>query len=77
MRIRLGAYLAVSALALFGAATATAGLGGLGAAGDCPSACGDPQVNFSACNNATKASCKMVYDTVMEKRFHVCYQTVC
>ena len=53
-----------------------AGLGGLIGACDCASAKGDPQVNFSACENQTQPSFKLVYDTVKEKRFQICYESV-
>ena len=75
MKIRLGASLAVAAFVLCGA-EAQAGLGGLAGLGSSPCADGDTQANFSACNTHVRATYKLVYDTVLEKRFHVCYQTV-
>ena len=73
MRTRFEALLSVT-LALVGATVAEAGLGGL--ACGCPQACGDPQADFAACASQGRPAYKMVYDSVLEKRFHVSYQTV-
>src|SRR5262245_64592061 len=76
MTISRGAPLAALALALALSADARAGLGGL--CGGCAhgSACGDGQSQFAACGNQLQPTYKVVYDTVHEKRFHVCYETV-
>lgn len=77
MMRRMAAPLAVALLTLAGTGTARANLGGLGGVpvGSTP-VCGDPQVNFSECQTHTRASYRLVYDSVIEKRFHVCYETV-
>jgi len=37
----------------------------------------DAQCCFNACQQQTRTCYKLVWDTVTEKRFHVCHQTVC
>src|SRR5262249_6726209 len=76
MRFRFGAPLAAAALALLGAPAARAGHCGAANYDSCSQPCCDAQTSFASCNNQSKASYKVVYDTVMEKRFHVCHQTV-
>ena len=76
MRIRLGTPLAVAVLALLGAGSAQAGLGGVSNYGCCSQPSCDSQVSFSSCNDASRPSYTLVYDTVNEKRFHVVHQTV-
>src|SRR5262249_50722040 len=77
MRMKLGAPLVVAAAGLFWAAPPAM-------AAHCGStlfqpknACCDAQSCFNACQQGTRASYKLVWDTVTEKRFHVCHQTVC
>jgi len=36
----------------------------------------DAQCCFPACQQQCKTCYKLVYDTVLEKRWHTCYQTV-
>ena len=42
----------------------------------CCDGCGDAQGCFSACQQQNRVCYKLVYDTVMEKRWHTCYKTV-
>src|SRR4029077_9637137 len=76
MRIRFAAPLVLALLAQFGAAEAKAGLGGICGWGCTPKAAGDCQVNFATCDSQVKPTYKLVYDTVKEKRFKVCHETV-
>ena len=78
MTIRWGASLAFTlALALADGSSVRAGhCGAAKYSGECDP-CSDAQVSFTSCQNGCKPSYKLVYDTVTEKRFHVCHQTVC
>ena len=42
----------------------------------CSTPCCDAQCCFSDCQQQCKTCYKLVYDTVLEKRWHTCYQTV-
>ena len=77
MRMRLGAPLVCAAAGLlWAAAPAHAGLLGATKYANCPDACCDAQCCFDAVQQQTRTRYQLVYDNVMEKRFHTCYQTV-
>src|SRR5262245_45831546 len=77
MRMRLGAPLVVALVALFGA-TQSASAQHCGAAtyGCCPQPSCDAQCCFSSAQNPNRTCYKLVYDTVLEKRWQTCYKTV-
>src|SRR5215472_4458523 len=76
MRMRLGAPLLAVLVGLLGAVQHAA-------ASDCGSAkysscspCCDAQCCFTACQQQCRTCYKLVWDTVLEKRWHTCYRTV-
>ena len=78
MKMRKGAPLLIALVALLGAAQA-ASASHCGAVGydSCSEGCSDAQSCFPACQQQSRVCYKLVYDTVMEKRWHTCYKTVC
>src|SRR5262245_4224813 len=77
MRMRLGAPLVCAAAGLlWAAAPANAALNGATKYANCPDACCDAQCCFGAVQQQTRTRYQLVYDTVLEKRFHTVYQTV-
>src|SRR5690349_2798239 len=78
MRIRLGAPLALAVLGLFWAgSTARASHCGCTQYAGWNAPCCQAQSGFAANQAQTRSTYRLVYDTVVEKRFHVCHQTVC
>src|SRR5262249_56544925 len=77
LRMLLGASLMVALAGLFGAAT-TAAASHCGAANYncCPQPQCDAQCCFSSCQQECRTCYKLVYDTVLEKRWQTCYRTV-
>src|SRR5437763_13052529 len=77
MRMRLGAPLLAAVVGLLGAVQ-------LAAAGDCGATryasgtqpCCDAQCCFTSCQQQCKTCYKLVYDTLLEKRWHPFYQNV-
>src|SRR5438552_18155752 len=77
MRMRLGAPLLAAVVGLLGAVQ-------LAAAGDCGATrygsgtqpCCDAQCCFTSCQNQCRTCYKLVYDTVLEKRWQTSYRTV-
>src|SRR6516162_9702916 len=77
MRTRLGAPLVAALVGLLGLAQyAAAGHCGADKYSCCPEPCCDAQCCFSSCQQQCKTCYKLVYDTVLEKRWKTCYQTV-
>src|SRR3954471_22070015 len=78
MRMRLGAPLLVALVGLLGAVQQAAASHCCGAAtySACPESCCDAQCCFTPCQQQCRTCYKLVYDTVLEKRWHTCYQTV-
>ena len=77
MRMRLGAPLLAALVGLLGAVQpAAAGDCGAAKYASCPEPCCDAQCCFSSCQQQCRTCYKLVYDTVLEKRWHTCYQTV-
>src|SRR5438270_5297098 len=75
MRMRLGAPLLAALVGLLGAVQqATAGNCGCEKYSAQP--CCDAQCCFTSCQQQCKTCYKLVYDTVLEKRWHTCYKTV-
>src|SRR5271170_7807868 len=76
MRIRLGAPSLFVVVCLFGAVQQASASSNCGACkySDCNEC--DAQSSYSACQSQCRTSYKLVYDTVLEKRWHTCYQTV-
>ena len=78
MKMRLGAPLLLAMAGLFGlGSSAQASHCGCTQYAGWSNPCCDAQCCFTASQAQTKASYRLVYDTVTEKRFHVCHQTVC
>src|SRR5882724_4971074 len=78
MKMRKGAPLLIALAALFGAAqVASAQTCGAGRFSSCGNADCDAQCCFSTCQQQNRVCYKLVYDTVMEKRWHTSYKTVC
>src|SRR5947207_2344275 len=78
MRMRKGAPLVIALAALFGMVQ-------LASASECGAArfsifrnanC-DAQCCYPSCQQQNRVCYKLVYDTVLEKRWHTCYKTVC
>src|SRR5579872_5062913 len=77
MRTRLAVPLLVALAGLYSSAgTAVAANCGAGTYGCCPQPTCDAQCCFPAISNLLRPRYQLVYDTVMEKRWHTCYQTV-
>src|SRR4051812_40461091 len=77
MRTRLATPLLVALAGLIGSAgTAAAANCGAGSYGCCPQPTCDAQCCFPAATCSLKPRYQLVHDTVMEKRWHTCYQTV-
>src|SRR5205807_2051819 len=76
MRIRLAAPLLAAAALFGGIRSAAASHCGADGYGCCPEPCCDAQSCFPTCQQECKPSYKLVWDTVMEKRWHTCYHTV-
>ena len=77
MRMRLGVPLLAALVGLVGAVqNAKASYCGAAKYDCCSQPCCDAQCCFTTCQQQTKTCYKMVYDTVLEKRWHTCYQTV-
>ena len=77
MRVRLGAPLAAAVVGLFWAASpASAAFLGATKYANCSQPCCDAQCCYSSCAAAVPHPLQLVYDTVQEKRWHTCYQTV-
>src|SRR2546421_624028 len=74
---RMGALVLVVLASLFGANRAADASGcGAGGYGCCPQPTCDAQSCFPAVQKQCRVSYQLVYDTVHEKRWHTCYQTV-
>src|SRR5262249_12873881 len=75
MRMRMGAPLLVALVGLLGATqnAAASHCGAVNYGGG--SACED-QCCFSSCHQRCRTCYKLVYDTVLETRWHTCYKTV-
>src|SRR5262249_34218785 len=78
MRMRMGAPLLVALCSLFGAVQYASAqtCGAARYSGCCPPSC-DAQTCFSSNCGESRPSYRLVYDNVMEKRWHTCYKTVC
>src|SRR5262249_41827312 len=77
MRMRLGAPLVVALVALFGAVqSAHANNCGAATYSCCPQPSCDAQCCFSSAQNQCRTAYKLVYDTVLEKRWQTCYKQV-
>ena len=77
MRMRLGAPLLVALVGLFGAAgSAAASHCGAATYSCCEQPCCDAQCCFSSCQQQCRTCYKLVYDTVLEKRWQTCYKQV-
>src|SRR6476661_4346241 len=77
MRMRLGAPLAVAVVGLLWAASpANAAFNGATKYANCPQSCCDAQSCFSSVQQQCRTRYQLVYDNVLEKRFHTTYQTV-
>ena len=77
MRMRLGAPLLAAMVGLLGAVQyAAAAHCGCSNYSCCPQPCCDAQCCFPTCQQQCKTCYKLVYDTVLEKRWQTCYQTV-
>src|ERR1700720_1459660 len=77
MRMRLGAPLLAAMVGLLGAVNpAKAAHCGAASYDGCAQPCSDAQCCFTPCQQQCKTCYKLVYDTVLEKRWHTCYQTV-
>src|SRR5438552_6203064 len=74
MRIRLLAPVLV--VALVAAHEARAAHCGAAGYGSCSQPVGEAQCSYSACQAESATSYRLVYDTVVEKRWHTTYQTV-
>jgi len=78
MRMRKGAPLFFALAALLGLAqAASASHCGALRFSSLSRACGDAQCCYSACQQQNRVCYKLVYDDVIEKRWHTCYKTVC
>src|SRR5688572_24951977 len=77
MRMRLGALLLMASASLL-AQVQSASASHCGAAkyGSCSSPCSDAQTCFTSCQQQCKPTYKIVYDNVIEKRWHTTYKTV-
>ena len=77
MRMRLAVPILAAALGLMAmvpaAQASNCGCTGYSCGSD---PCCDAQCSFSNCSSGSHVAYKLVYDTVMEKRFHTCYKTV-
>ena len=77
MRMRLGVPLLAALVGLLGAVRpAAAGHCGADRYNCCAEPCCDAQCCFTSCQQECRTCYKLVYDTVLEKRWHTCYQTV-
>jgi hypothetical protein len=77
MRMRLGVPLLAAMVGLLGASQyAAAAFCGAAKYASCGEPCCDAQCCFPACQQQTRTCYKLVYDTVLEKRWHTCCQTV-
>src|SRR5438105_7615819 len=76
MRTRLVAPLLVACVALIAAHQATAAHCGAPGYGSCSQPVGEAQCSYSACQAESATSYRLVYDTVVEKRWHTTYRTV-
>src|ERR1700687_2398704 len=77
MRMRLGVPLLAAIVGLLGAVqnagAAPCGTASFGCGKD---PCCDTQCCFTACQQQCRTCYKLVYDKVLEPRWHTCYQTV-
>ncbi len=77
MKMRKGAPL-LFALATLLSAVPVASASTCGAVSyACCDGCGDAQNCFSVCQQQNRVCYRLVYDNVMEKRWHTCYKTEC
>src|SRR6478752_5787896 len=78
MRMRLGATLLVAMASLLtaGSQARATHCGASGFSNCCDSSC-DAQCSYSSCAQQNRVCYKLVYDTVVEKRWHTCYKNVC
>lgn len=77
MRMRKEAPLLFALVALLsGVQAASASHCGAFRFSRCSNACSDAQTCYSTCQQQNRVCYKLVYDTVMEKRWHTCYKTV-
>src|SRR5262245_3578649 len=77
MRMRLGAPLLVALVGLaIQVQSAAASHCGAATYSSCSQPCCDAQCCFPTCQAQCKTCYKLVYDTVLEKRWHTCYKTV-
>src|SRR5881227_1242771 len=77
MRMRLGVPLLAAVAGLLGAVQpAAASHCGAATYASCSQPCCEAQTGFTSCQSQCHTCYKLVYDTVLEKRWHTCYQTV-
>src|ERR1700682_509083 len=77
MRMRLEAPLLIALAALIGSVQpASAAHCGAAKYTSCCEPTSDAQCCFTSCQQQCKTCYKLVYDTVLEKRWHTCYQNV-
>ena len=77
MRMRLAAPLLAALVALLGAVQqAAASHCGATEYTCCTEPSSDAQSCFTPCQQQCRTCYKLVYDTVLEKRWHTCYKTV-
>jgi hypothetical protein len=76
MRMRVGALLAAVTGLVAQAQLATAGHGGAANYSSCPQPVASAHVSFPACQQQLQPGYRLVYDNVMETRWHTTYQTV-
>src|SRR5262245_42607395 len=76
MRMRLGVPLLAFAGLLGAVQTAAAANCGAANYSGSIQPCADAQTNFAAQQQQTRTCYQLVYDNVMETRWHTCYQTV-
>src|SRR5947209_8004669 len=77
MRMRMGVPMLVALVGLLGTVQAArASHCGAGKYDCCSQPCCEAQSCFSSCQTQCQPCYKLVYDTVLEKRWHTCYQNV-
>src|SRR5437763_1326919 len=76
MRLRLVAPLLVAWVAIVAATQARAAYCGAASYGCCNQPVAEAQCSYPACQAQSATSYRLVYDTVVEKRWHTTYKTV-
>src|SRR5687768_14130320 len=77
MRMRFGASMLVALVGLLGSTQfASAQHFGANRFSAHNQPCCDAQISYSACQQQCQTSYKLVYDTVLEQRWHTCYKQV-